>query len=827
MTGKIRRSTLTAAAIGLLIAGFCAAAVSALLELRQDRFEQAQLGARNLLATLSADIAGHINSYDMSLRAVIAHYQDPAIAALSPALQQSIMFDGELGDGTLGSILILDENGNVVKDAGSLPPRQDNFRDRSYFQIHRDRADVGLYISEPFFRRLTGEDQVIALSRRISRSDGSFAGVVVATMRLIYFRHLFERANIDPEDAINVFLDRGVLVMRSPYSADQIGRDLSKTPNVARFMTSPAGSFSGKSAIDSVLRYYSFQHVEGLPLILDVAIAEDRIYEAWRNRAAVLGGFLAVLCLLSAGLWLVMRREADRRSAAEVVTRQSEAKYRLLADHATDVIMQLNSDLVRQYISPACRPILGYDPAELIGKSTREIIHPEDWPAVSRIVEIARRDTSTAAEATYRLRHKSGDFVWIEGRYSFVADDNTFVVVLRDVSKRKAAELKLAAAHAALAKLAHTDALTGLANRRRFDETIATEIRRASRDGTPVSLIMLDVDRFKAYNDRYGHPAGDECLRRVGAAIGASVLRPADLAARYGGEEFAVLLPGTDEAGARHVAEKIRLAIHALEIEHEGNEACGGIATISAGCATSTCADDDLEKCEKDIISAADKFLYEAKRFGRNRIISFSDLAAREQKAPLRSDELERLAMLESLKRAGTLGPDEDLDRLARLAAELLDTPQAFISLVEQDEVVLIGRHGLEVDRIPRHVSFCTHAIVGEDPLMVADTMTDPRFADNPFAISSGGIRFYLGAPVVDPATDMPLGAFCVADDAPRQPLHADKVELLSELAILVSHHIDRKTRSRVAASALGTPSSDGHGAQTAQPAAGPRARLA
>jgi diguanylate cyclase (GGDEF)-like protein len=186
---------------------------------------------------------------------------------------------------------------------------------------------------------------------------------------------------------------------------------------------------------------------------------------------------------------------------------------------------------------------------------------------------------------------------------------------LRDISIRKAVEDELAEANRRLRALAGQDSLTGLANRRAFDEALAREHMRSRRDKTELGLIMIDVDRFKKFNDLYGHLGGDDCLRCVGAAIGAAVLRPGDLAARYGGEEFAVLLPDTDEAGAAITAERIREAILGLGIPHTAN--LNGVVTISAGVASLNCADIEADR----LIEAADQALYRAKDQGRNAVM--------------------------------------------------------------------------------------------------------------------------------------------------------------------------------------------------------------
>ncbi|MET0518847.1 MAG: diguanylate cyclase, partial [Burkholderiaceae bacterium] len=179
---------------------------------------------------------------------------------------------------------------------------------------------------------------------------------------------------------------------------------------------------------------------------------------------------------------------------------------------------------------------------------------------------------------------------------------------------RRTEELRQANEH--LSRLSFVDALTGLANRRRFNEASAEEWRRARRALSPLALVMADIDSFKAYNDVLGHLEGDRSLSAVAAVIARAASRAGDLAARYGGEEFVVLLPGTDEAAARVVAEQLRAACEALEIPHPASPV-GPVITLSLGVAACVPADD---RTLESLIAEADAALYRAKQDGRNRV---------------------------------------------------------------------------------------------------------------------------------------------------------------------------------------------------------------
>lgn len=225
-----------------------------------------------------------------------------------------------------------------------------------------------------------------------------------------------------------------------------------------------------------------------------------------------------------------------------------------------------------------------------------------------------------------------------KGAADFIAKPVSAPLVLARVKgqlrvKRMADELR---------RISVTDVLTGVANRRHFDESMEREWRRARRSGDPLALLMIDVDHFKAFNDSYGHPTGDACLRSVARAVVEASLRPTDVVARYGGEEFAVLLPVTPRGGAEHVARRVLDKVEALGIAHEASSTARHV-TVSVGIA---CYDDESEcwvppsaasrfpddlhpRCASiDLLQAADKALYSAKNAGRAqaRLLDIADI---------------------------------------------------------------------------------------------------------------------------------------------------------------------------------------------------------
>ena len=296
----------------------------------------------------------------------------------------------------------------------------------------------------------------------------------------------------------------------------------------------------------------------------------------------------------------------------------ADMRFRLLAEHSIDMIVAVDADLAIRYASPATARLLGCQPADLHGHTLAELLAHED-----RAAFIARHFTRAAQRGQsvpdlFRALHHDGSTRWVEARVARLPPGNglgDYLVTLRDADQRRRFEESLDKANIELKTLASTDALTGLANRRQFDATLHKEWYRALRDATPLGLLMIDLDRFKALNDRFGHQVGDAFLARVGQVIRDTVRRAGDLAARYGGEEFAVVLPSTSASGALDIAELIRRAVLATDTRSlvEG----GYPVSVSIGVAATVPL---AGSGATGLLHNADAALYQAKRNGRNRV---------------------------------------------------------------------------------------------------------------------------------------------------------------------------------------------------------------
>jgi diguanylate cyclase (GGDEF)-like protein/PAS domain S-box-containing protein len=259
-------------------------------------------------------------------------------------------------------------------------------------------------------------------------------------------------------------------------------------------------------------------------------------------------------------------------------------------------------------------PITG--PLQVPGADIRDILtaaielgEAVGIPESERSAWIEQRVSSLRYDNEQDVRTSAGSWLIIRTR---VAPDGSSLVVVADQTAMKEAEVALRQLNEQLKILADTDGLTGLANRRAFDAALAIELAQTQKSHQPLSLILIDVDRFKAYNDHYGHSTGDQCLRIFGECLKQTKARPNDVAARYGGEEFALILPQTDEAGAMAVAQRFQLLLRERDEPHLASEK--GVLTASLGIAV--CAGDVISP--KALINQADEALYHAKASGRD-----------------------------------------------------------------------------------------------------------------------------------------------------------------------------------------------------------------
>ncbi len=299
------------------------------------------------------------------------------------------------------------------------------------------------------------------------------------------------------------------------------------------------------------------------------------------------------------------------------------AVYKTLLESTKAIPWKIDwSTMTFAYIGPQIESLLGWPQSSWSSVNDwADRMHPEDRDRVVNYC-VSQSKGGLDHEADYRALTKDGSYVWIRDVVHVARRENgeidSLIGFMFDISERKESEQQLLVLQKELEELSFKDSLTGVPNRRMFDSVLDLEWTNARRNNQPLSVIMLDVDYFKQYNDHYGHIQGDECLKRVGRVLASAGTRPRDFFARYGGEEFVMILPETNAQSAQVLAERCRSLIFKEQIRHE-KSAVSHVLTISLGVGTIIPAQ---QSEPTDFILHVDRQLYRAKKNGRNRIVN-------------------------------------------------------------------------------------------------------------------------------------------------------------------------------------------------------------
>ncbi|MGF6771559.1 diguanylate cyclase (GGDEF)-like protein/PAS domain S-box-containing protein [Paraburkholderia sp. GAS199] len=322
-----------------------------------------------------------------------------------------------------------------------------------------------------------------------------------------------------------------------------------------------------------------------------------------------------------------LRHDAAPAAGVEGYMEHDAAVYRTLLESTRAIPWKIDwATLEFTYIGPQIEALLGWAPSGW--KSVQDWaarMHPEDREKVVDFC-VAQSKAGTDHEADYRALTSRGDYVWLRDVVHVVRNASgeveSLVGFMFDISERKRTEEKLLALQCELEALSFKDGLTGVGNRREFDAVLQREWSVARRNNAPLSLVMVDIDFFKSYNDYYGHVQGDECLKRVAGVLSAAV-RPGDFVGRFGGEEFVLILPNTGSEAARQVAERCRDRISSAEIAHERSP-FRQIVTASFGVGSVMPSAESGDPVE--FVNLVDTQLYHAKDNGRDCIAAVSRL---------------------------------------------------------------------------------------------------------------------------------------------------------------------------------------------------------
>ncbi|WP_336777098.1 sensor domain-containing diguanylate cyclase [Pantoea sp. USHLN256] len=458
---------------------------------------QAQESAMNLALSQSRQAEDTFLQTELSLRQIQRDLQLQLATNIQGADLSHTMRELQRRLPQLHGLFYYDADGKWIATSAARVPTDINNSDREYFSYQRVNRRNSVHIGPVITSRSTG-DRVIPVSLRVSDASGGFKGVLLATIKVDYFRRFYSYYELGKRDVLVLMLADSTVLYARPMPDSYIGKNLSASPLFQEMLARmDRGSGQWKSVLDGQARIFGFARSDRYPIIVAAGYNSDDLFSTWIN------------------------------------------------GRGQDII--LNLILLLTII--------------LLG--------------------------------TVQLRHARR--------------------VLRYQQELTSLRDELHHANLALNQLAHVDGLTGLANRREFDRFLQEALANAAASGKPLSLIMMDIDFFKAYNDTYGHIAGDKCLTVIGGVLASVARRRSDMAARYGGEEFALILPDTSFDEGMTLAKRVVEAVRVLHQPHISSPK--GQVTLSAGCAT-TASPASISAVK--LLEHADHALYRAKRAGRD-----------------------------------------------------------------------------------------------------------------------------------------------------------------------------------------------------------------
>ena len=414
---------------------------------------------------------------------------------------------------------------------------------------------------------------------------------------------------------------------------DMEGKFLFANPATARLMrAATAGDLIGKSDFDfypaAVAEVFKADEAaviaSGESRVLDQRVGHKDGFRGWLStlKAPLRDESGAFVGLITHNRDITEKKQLERRLA------DSQQHFADALANMADGVAMFDAGGVMVFCNEQYREMFPKTAdLRVPGRSAREILQASiQRGELQTLPTLAAENWDSCMEDYFygpkRIQYRLFDGRWIETRTRFTLGGACFIVC-SDITQIKDKEAQLIDMNAKLAAAAHTDGLTGLANRRAFDARLGDEIKRLRRSGEPLSLLMIDADFFKAFNDTYGHTAGDDCLRKIASCLAAVAQRGSDLAARYGGEEMAVILPATAGPQALALAEELRRSVRDLAIAHTASDK--GVVTVSIGVVTLT-GSVELD-CEQ-FVTRADEALYAAKARGRDQVRQWQDRPA-------------------------------------------------------------------------------------------------------------------------------------------------------------------------------------------------------
>jgi PAS domain S-box-containing protein len=467
---RSRRLSLQAAMACFIVFVCCAlAAIEAqrVLDARSAAIDHARENTENLARAIAQHAEDTLRTTDGVLLGLAERLQVDGTGAPAVARLHRVLIEHVAQLPYLFRLSVADSKGQVIVNSEPVP-RRENFADREHYKYHRSHADLGIHVGAPARARSDGR-WFIPVSRRFNTADGEFGGLILAMVDMAYFQSFYGTFNIGQEGSILLASLDGILLARRPFSEANVGRDLRNGSIFREFLPrGPAGFAEMRSSTDGISRLNSYRRVATYPLVVATALSTDEVLTPWYAETWQEGGGVAILVLMIGGLGFRLARQIGLHAKAERAAEDLGASYRLLVDSSTDVVLTLDLDFRRRFISPACREVFGFTPEDLIGQKPVTRIHPDDAAQFQETLEAMARGLDRAA-LTYRAKHRHGHWVWLESKFRLIRDPKTDQPVeifgtTRDITERKNAEetLKSAEGAAARARALLTDALESI-----------------------------------------------------------------------------------------------------------------------------------------------------------------------------------------------------------------------------------------------------------------------------------------------------------------------------------------------------------------------------
>jgi diguanylate cyclase (GGDEF)-like protein len=623
----------------ILLLGLSVGAVSfTIWQLRNDAIQAAMSDTGNIAAVLASQMSRSLTSIEAMLLEI--KNISKGLDIETPDKLRSIYGNREMHSRLRGhlatvphifNIVIADERGQIVTSTAAWPTPDINVVDRDYFTTARSRLDRKLTISVPIRNRIDGS-HIVVLAQRLETARGAFAGIVFASVNASYFEAFFESTHSIQNAIFNLVLENGTILFRHPDPVGFAGKKLSHQSTWADSVTGRKGSYRILAKADNKYRYVSSRPVPEYPLFVNISVTENVALAGWLRRSAMIGLGSAALLLCSIYLLIAITRQFRHLSKSESSLQRTSQQLDAALNNMAHGISMFDREqrlvvVNKQYAAMYNLTLDQLKPGTLARAILDARVAAGASPAARNYAADRLIDMSVGHDYSIIDHLRDGRVIAINHQRM---DDGGWVAVHQDITAQKRVE-------AELAHMARYDALTGLANRALFLEKVNAALARMASHGQPFSVLMLDLDRFKAVNDSLGHAIGDALLKAVGERL-RRMVRDLDVVARLGGDEFAVIqIADTNQRDQVTVLANRILAALTEPYDIDGRKIVIG---TSIGISM---APKDADNADA-LVRHADLALYRAKSEGRNRYRFFE--------TAMEADARDRRELEEDMRRA-------------------------------------------------------------------------------------------------------------------------------------------------------------------------------